>query len=84
LIEASRCGEIRCLPVKSLEHQLIQQLHRMRSQWIGTRTARINQLRGCLREFGIVIPQGAERGRPDTRPARCAAPDDRRDPAGNR
>jgi transposase len=62
LVEASRCNDIRCVPVKSLEHQLIQQLHRMRSQWIGTRTARINQLRGCLREFGIVVPQGAERG----------------------
>ncbi len=62
LIEASRCAEIRCVPVKSLEHQLIQQLHRMRSQWMGTRTARINQLRGCLREFGLVVPQGAARG----------------------
>lgn len=62
LIEASRCGEIRCVPVKSLEHQLILQLHRMRAQWMGTRTARINQMRGCLREFGIAIPIGAERG----------------------
>jgi transposase len=62
LIEASRCAEIRRVPVKSLEHQLIQQLHRVRSQWMGTRTARINQLRGCLREFGLVVPQGAARG----------------------
>lgn len=62
LIEVSRCGDIRCVPIKSVEHQLIQQLHRMRSNWVATRTARINQLRGCLREFGIAIAQGAERG----------------------
>lgn len=62
LIEAGRCAEIRCVPVKTVEHQLILQLHRMRAQWMGTRTARINQLRGCLREFGIAVPSGAARG----------------------
>jgi transposase len=62
LIEAVRCREIRPVPVKSVEHQLLQQLHRIHSQWSATRTARINQLRGCLREFGITIGQGAARG----------------------
>lgn len=62
LIEAARSSEIRAVPMKSLEQQAIQQLHRLRAQWIGTRTARINLLRGCLREFGIVIPRGAQRG----------------------
>jgi len=62
LIEAARCKDIRPVPVKCLEQQLVQQLHCMRSRWMGTRTARINQLRGCLREFGIAIAQGAERG----------------------
>ena len=61
LIEASRCAEIRPVPVKSVEQQAIQQLHRLRSQWIRTRTARINQLRAALREFGIFIPVGAKR-----------------------
>ena len=62
LLEAVRCREIRPVPVKSVEHQLLQQLHRIRSQWSATRTARINQLRGCLREFGIAIRQGATGG----------------------
>lgn len=74
LIEAARCAEIRCVPVKTAEHQLVQQLHRMRSQWMGTRTARINQLRGCLREFGIAIP-ARRRTRPGADP-RTARPCD--------
>jgi transposase len=52
LIEASRCTEIRPVPIKSIDQQVLQQLHRVREQWKHTRTARINQLRGCLREFG--------------------------------
>jgi transposase len=61
LIEAARCGEIRPVPVKSVAQQAIQQLHRLRSQCLGTRTARINWLRGALREFGFSIPLGARR-----------------------
>ena len=62
LIEAARCAEIQPVPVKSLEQQATQHLHRLRSHWMGTRTARINLLRGLLREFGLVIPLGAGRG----------------------
>lgn len=62
LIEAARCGEIRPVPVKSIEQQALQQLHRLRAQCLGTRTARINWLRGALREFGVSIPLGARRG----------------------
>jgi transposase len=36
LIEASRCAEIRPVPVKSIEQQSIQQLHRLRAQCMGT------------------------------------------------
>lgn len=69
LIEAVRSSEIRPVPVKSIEQQLIQQLHRLRSQWMRTRTARINGLRGILREFGIVIARGAPRGLVEIRAA---------------
>jgi hypothetical protein len=34
-------------------------LHRVREQWMTTRTARINALRGILREHGILLPAGA-------------------------
>ena len=59
LIEAARNAEIMDVPVKSAEQQAIQGLHRIRSQWMATRTARINNLRGLLREQGINIPVGA-------------------------
>lgn len=62
LVEAARCAEIRPVPVKSIGQQAIQQLHRLRAQCMGTRTARINWLRGALREFGFSIPLGARRG----------------------
>ncbi|MGH6893049.1 MAG: IS110 family transposase [Dongiaceae bacterium] len=69
LIEAARCAELQPVPIKSIEQQVIQQLHRMRSQCMGTRTARINLLRGTLREFGLVIPVGVARGRAAVREA---------------
>lgn len=62
LIEAARCAEIRPVPVKSIDQQTIQQLHRLRSQCMGTRTTRINYLRAALRELGVSIPVGARRG----------------------
>jgi transposase len=62
LIEASRSEDIKPVALKSVEQQVLQQLHRLRSQWQAGRTARINSLRGMLREFGIDIPQGATRG----------------------
>ena len=73
LIEAARCGEIRPVPVKSIEQQSIQQLHRLRAQCMGTRTARINWLRGALREVGVSIPVGARRGTSAVRQALAAS-----------
>jgi transposase len=61
LIEAARCPDIRPVPIKSVDQQALQQLHRLRSQWMAARTSRLNFLRGCLREFGIAIPAGAQR-----------------------
>lgn len=62
LIEAVRCAEIAPVPVKSVEQQYVQQLHRLREQYKSTRTSRIHLMRGCLREYGIVIPKGVGRG----------------------
>lgn len=59
LIEAARCGEIRPVPVKTVQQQQVLALHRMRSQWLSTRHRCINTLRGLLREFGVAIPLGA-------------------------
>src|SRR5438309_9192442 len=45
--------------VKTAEQQAIQTLHRVRTQWQATRTARINVMRGVLREFGLPLGAGA-------------------------
>jgi transposase len=61
LLEAERNEEIHPVPIKSEAIQGLAGLHRIRSGWMGTRTARINEVRGLLREFGITIPKGADR-----------------------
>lgn len=62
LLEAHRASDIKPVPVKSIEQQAIQGLHRIRSRWMMTRTARINALRGLCREFGVAAPMGSKRG----------------------
>ena len=59
LLEAARCGEIRAVPVKTVEQQTIQAVHRVRTQWQTARVARINSIRGLLLEHGHAIPVGA-------------------------
>lgn len=59
LLEAARCGDIRPVPVKTLEQQTLQALHRVRRHWQADRTARINAMRGLLREHGLPIGVGA-------------------------
>lgn len=61
LLEALRCAGIHPVAIKSEDQQAILALHRMRSQWMATRTARINALRGLLSEFGVSRPGGAKR-----------------------
>jgi transposase len=62
LLEAARCADIQPVRIKSVEQQALQSLHRTRSLWMSTRTARINALRGFCREFGFDIAQGARLG----------------------
>jgi transposase len=64
LLEADRCAQIDSVPIKSVEQQGIQALHRIREQLKSQRTATINLVRGVLREFGVVIPLGAAKVRP--------------------
>lgn len=59
LLEAFRNEDIHPVPVKSVPQQALTSLHRLRSTWLATRTARLNTLRGLLREFGCTIPLGA-------------------------
>ena len=59
LLEAYRNSDIHPVPIKTIAQQQLTALHRLRSRWMGTRTGRINTLRGLLREFGFVLPMGA-------------------------
>jgi len=67
LLEANRNTELHAVPIKTIELQAVASLHRLRSTWIATRTARLNTIRGLLREFGIFIPVGASRVVPRVR-----------------
>jgi transposase len=55
--------------VKSEEQQAMAALHRIRSGYLQTRTARINAVRGHLREYGVNIPAGARKVVPFARSA---------------
>ncbi|MGH8078686.1 MAG: IS110 family transposase [Lysobacter sp.] len=69
LLEAARCAQIESVPVKSPRQQGLQALHRVREQLKSQRTATINLVRGLLREYGIVIPNGAAKVAPAVRSA---------------
>ncbi len=59
LLEAVRSGGIDPVTVKTAEQQELQALHRVRAEWMATRTARLNAMRGFLQEHGVTIPLGA-------------------------
>lgn len=59
LLEAYRNEKIHPVPIKNTGHHTLAGLHRLRSGWLATRTARINAVRGILRELGFTLPQGA-------------------------
>ncbi len=61
VLEANRCSGVNPVPVKTVDQQTLQVLHRVRTQWQAARTARINAMRGILREFGLPIGVGARR-----------------------
>lgn len=62
LLEAACASDIKPVRVKSVEQQALQAMHRTRSAWKATRTARINALRGFCREFGLIVPEGSALG----------------------
>ena len=62
LLEAVRNPELVPVSVKTADQQAVLALHRVRAGWMQTRTARINAMRGLLREFGVDLPRGAISG----------------------
>jgi len=53
--EASFRCTTRFIPIKSTDQQDIQSLHRIRERYIKVRTRLVNQMRGLLSEYGVVI-----------------------------
>jgi len=58
ILEASRNEDIRPVPVKSVDQQVLTSLHRLRSGWMTERTARLNALRGPPARAGRIHPDG--------------------------
>jgi transposase len=56
ICEAVSRPEMHFVNIKSVEQQDIQTLHRIRTRLVRERTALVNQTRGILLEFGLVLP----------------------------
>ena len=68
IAEAAQRPTMRFVPVKSVEQQDIQNIHRQRERIKKARTALANQVRGLLAEYGVVINKGigaVRRGLPE-------------------
>ena len=58
ICEAVSRPTMRFVPYKTKERRALQQVHRSREAALRRRTQLVNQLRGFLGEYGIVLPQG--------------------------
>jgi transposase len=61
--EAVTRPTMRFVPVKGLAQQDIQSLHRARERLMKVRTALVNEIRGLLSEYGIVLPTSVSKFR---------------------
>ncbi len=57
ICEAMSRPHMRFVAVKTVEQQDIQAVHRIRSGLLSQRTAKANQIRGLVAEYGLVAPQ---------------------------
>jgi transposase len=56
ICEAVTRPTMRFVPIKEIEQQDLQALHRARERVVKARTALVNEIRGLLGEYGIVLP----------------------------
>jgi len=64
ICEAVSRPTMRFVAIKTVDQADLQAVHRSRTLLIKTRTALINQIRGLLAEYGLVIAQSPEKVRP--------------------
>ena len=60
ICEAMSRENMRFVTVKRVEQQDIQATHRVRAELITQRTAKANQIRGLVAEYGLVAPKSHE------------------------
>ena len=58
IAEAVTRESMRFVPIKEVAQQDIQSLHRVRERLVAARTALINEMRGLLAEYGVILPKG--------------------------
>ena len=58
ITEAARRPGLKCVEPRTLVQTDMIQVHRLRERIVNQRTALINQLRGFLSEYGVVVHQG--------------------------
>jgi transposase len=63
IAEAVTRPTMRFVPIKEVDQQDIQALHRVRERLIGERTALVNEVHGLMHEYGIVLPKGVPKFR---------------------
>lgn len=68
ICEAMGRPGMRFVTVKSIAQQDIQAAHRIREELVGQRTAKANQIRGLVGEYGLIAPIGIQK-------LRCTLPD---------
>ncbi len=61
ICEAVGRANMHFVAVKSEEQQSVLMVHRARTLVVANRTAQVNQIRGLLGEFGLVVPKGVAR-----------------------
>ena len=61
ICEAVGRPKMHFVAIKSEEQQSVFMVHRARTLVMANRTAQVNQIRGLLGEFGIVVPKGVAR-----------------------
>jgi transposase len=61
ICEAVSRPNMRFVPVTLVAQQAVLTGHRARALLVGNRTALVNQVRGLLVEYGVVVPQGIAR-----------------------
>jgi transposase len=63
IAEAVTRPTMRFVPIKDVDQQDLQALHRVRERLMGARTALVNEVHGLLHEYGMVMPKGVAKFR---------------------